>query len=86
MHRYHIFESVRAGIHAATTELGCQGGTMEMATAIKQVLNRDTLVEAWLQGEPVFCDTAFQGSCSESRDAGEEWTCLRPKGQEGRRP
>ncbi|MDY6990885.1 MAG: YkgJ family cysteine cluster protein [Thermodesulfobacteriota bacterium] len=60
-HRYHIFESVRAGINTATTELGCQGGTMEMATAIEQYLNGENPTEAWLQGEPVFAASSLNG-------------------------
>ena len=54
MHRYHIFESVRAGINTATTDFGCQGETMEMAMAIQQYLNHGNPIEAWLQGKPVF--------------------------------
>jgi Fe-S-cluster containining protein len=54
MHRYHIFESVRAGIHSATADFGCQGGTMEMAMAIEQYLGHGNPIEAWIQGESVF--------------------------------
>ena len=54
VHRYHIFESVRAGINTATTDFGCQGGMMEMAMAIEQYLNRGNTIEAWIQGKPVF--------------------------------
>ncbi|MDY6952752.1 MAG: YkgJ family cysteine cluster protein [Thermodesulfobacteriota bacterium] len=60
VHRYHIFESVRAGINVAATELGCQGGTMEMATAIKQYLNHGKPIDAWIQGEPVFAPSTIE--------------------------
>lgn len=60
-HRYHIFESVRAGINTATTQLGCQGGTMEMATAIEQYLSHDNPIEAWIRGEPVFVTSPPKG-------------------------
>lgn len=53
-HRYHIFKSVRAGINTATTDVGCQGGMMEMASAIEQYLNQGNAIEAWIQGKPVF--------------------------------
>jgi Fe-S-cluster containining protein len=56
VHRYHIFESVRAGINTATTDFGCQGGMMEMATAIEQYMNREDTIEAWIQGKRVFCN------------------------------
>ena len=56
VHRYHIFESVRAGINTATTDFGCQGGVMEMAMAVEQYLKRGNTIEAWIQGKPVFCN------------------------------
>lgn len=60
-HRYHIFESVRAGINGAAAQFGCQQGTMEMATAIEQYLNGENPIEAWIQGEPVFAASSLNG-------------------------
>jgi hypothetical protein len=62
MHRYHIFESVRAGVNTAATDFGCQGETMEMAMAIEQYLNHGDPIEAWVQGKPVFVTSTLGGT------------------------
>jgi hypothetical protein len=59
-HRYHIFESVRAGINRAASDFGCQGETMEMAVAIEQYLEHGNAIDAWIQGEPVFAASSLK--------------------------
>lgn len=53
-YRYHIFQTIRAGLREACTNVGCQTDSLAIAKAMKQYLTHEHPIEAWIEGDKVF--------------------------------